>query len=128
MYCTSVSSNKIFPDSNVAKKFRSGRTKTEKVVTSVLAQYSIGAVLKSFEENVIAYFRVAIDGSNHNDLKLFSIIIQYFDSRKGCLHSKLIEFTNKASETANTIATYTKEHLRKKDAFEEMCGIYKRQL
>ena len=65
MDCTSVLLKKIFPDSNVAKKFSSGRTKTEKVVTSVLAQYSIDAVLKSFEENDIAYFGVATDGSNH---------------------------------------------------------------
>ena len=59
---------KIFPDSNVAKKFSSGRTKTEEVVPSVLAQYSIDAVLKSFEENDMAYFGVATDGSNHNEL------------------------------------------------------------
>ena len=55
MDCTSVLPKKIFPYSNVAKKFSSGHTKTEKVVTSVLAQYSIDAVQKSFEENNIAY-------------------------------------------------------------------------
>ena len=33
MDCTSVLLKKIFPDSNVAKKFSSGSTKTEKVVT-----------------------------------------------------------------------------------------------
>ena len=49
MDCTSVLLEKIFPDSDVVKKFSSGRTKTEKVVTSVLAQNSINAVLKSFE-------------------------------------------------------------------------------
>ena len=76
MDCTSVLLKKISPHSNVAKKFSSGRTKTEKVVTSVLAQYSVDAVLKSFEENDIAYFGVATDGSNHNELKLFPIIIQ----------------------------------------------------
>ena len=114
MDCTSVLLKKIFSDSNVAKKFRSGRTKTEKVVTSVLAQYPIDAVLKSFEENDSAYFRVATDGNNHNDLKLFPIIIQHFDSRKGGLQSKLIEFTNKANETADTVATYTKDTLEKR--------------
>ena len=77
MDCTSVLLKRIFPDSNVAKKFRSGRTKTEKVVTSVLAQYSVDAVLKSFEENDIAYFGVARDGSNHNELKLIPIINSY---------------------------------------------------
>ena len=66
MDCTSVSLKKIFPDSNVAKKFSGGRTITEKVGTTVLAQYSVYAVLKSFEENDIAYFGVATDGSNHN--------------------------------------------------------------
>ena len=71
---TSVLLQKIFSDTNVAKKFSSGRTNTEKVVTSALAQYSINAILKSYEENDIAYFGVATDDSNHNELKLFPII------------------------------------------------------
>ena len=79
MDCTSVLLKTIFPDSNVAKKFSRGRTKTEKAVTSVLAQYSIDVHLKRFEENDIAYFGVATDGNNHTELNLFPIIIQYFD-------------------------------------------------
>ena len=46
---------KIFPDSNVANKFSRSRTKTEKVFTGVLVQYSIDAVLKSFEEKTISH-------------------------------------------------------------------------
>ena len=42
------------------------------------------------------------------------LVIQYFDSRKGGLQSKLIEFTNKANETADKIATYTKDTLEKR--------------
>ena len=61
MDCTSVLLRKIFPDSNAAEKLSSGRTKTYKVATSILAQYSIDAVLKSFEENDIAYFGVETD-------------------------------------------------------------------
>ena len=124
MDCTSVLLKKIFPDSNVAKKFSSGSTKTEEVVTSVLAQYSIDAVLKSFEENDIAYFGVATDGSNHNELKSFPIIIQYFDWRKGGLQSKLIEFTNKANEIADTIATYIKDILEKRMLLKK-CETFK---
>ena len=48
MDCTPVLRKKIFSDSNAAKKFSSGRTKTEKVVTSVLAQYFIDAVSEKF--------------------------------------------------------------------------------
>ena len=114
MKCPSVLLKKIFPDTNVAKKFSSGRTKTEKVVTNLLAQYSVNAVLKSFEENDIAYFGVATDGSNYNELKLFLIIVQYFDWRKSGLQSKLIEFTKKANETADTIATYIKDTFEKR--------------
>ena len=114
MDCTSVLLKKIFPNSNIAKKFSSGRTTTEKVVTNVLAQNSIDAVLKSFEENDIAHFSVATDGSNHTEMKLFPIIIQYFNWRKDSLQSKLIEFTNKANETADTIATYVKGTLEKR--------------
>ena len=104
---------KIFSHSNVAKQFSSGCTKTEKVVTNVLAQYSIDAVLKSFEDD-IAYFGVATDDSNHNELKLFPIIVQYFNWRKDGLQLKLIEFTNKANETADTIATYVNDTLEKR--------------
>ena len=101
------------PDSNVAKKFSSGCTKTEKVVTSVLAQYSIDAVLKSFEENDITYFGVATDCSNRNELKLFPIIIQYFVWRKGGWQSKLIEFTNKEKNCRHN-CHLCKRHFRKK--------------
>ena len=73
--------------------------------------HNIDVVLKSFEENDIAYFGVTTDGSNHNELKLFPIIIQYSDWRKSGLQSKLIEFTNKANEAADTIATYVKDTL-----------------
>ena len=84
-------------------------------VTRVLAQYSIDAVLKSFEKHdIVYYFGVAPDGSNHKELKLFPTIIQYFNWRKGGLQSKLIEFTNKAKETADTIATYVKDTLEKR--------------
>ena len=72
MEYTSVLLKKIFLHSNVAKKFSSGRTTTEKVVTSIVAQYSIDAVLKSFEENDFAYFGVATDGINHNELKILT--------------------------------------------------------
>ena len=86
--CTSVILKKIFPDSNVAKKFSSGHTKTEKVVTSVLAQYSIDADLKSLEDHDIAYLGIATGSSNHNELELFSVIIQYL-SEERCFAVKI---------------------------------------
>ena len=74
----------FFPDFNVAKKFSSDCTKIENIITSDLVQYSVDAVLKSFEKHNIAIvcFGVATDGSNHNELKLLPIIIQYFDKEE----------------------------------------------
>ena len=54
MECTLALFKKIFPDFDAAKKFGSGRTKTEAIVNSGLAKYSIDAALKSLEENDIA--------------------------------------------------------------------------
>ena len=101
--CTPVLIKKIFPDSNVTKKFSSGRTNTEKAVARVLAQYSIDALLKSLE-NDIAHFGVATNGNNHNELKLFPIIIQYFGWRKGGFQLKLIKFTNKATRLSTQLS------------------------
>ncbi|CAM2113191.1 unnamed protein product [Caretta caretta] len=119
MDCTSVLLKKTLPDSEVARKFSSARTKTEAIVISVLAPHSVDVVLKTFEENDIAYCGVATDGSNHGSVKIFPVIIQYFDWKNGGLQSKLIEVQNIPNETANRIAHYIKETLEKNGLFEK---------
>ncbi|CAM2097290.1 unnamed protein product [Caretta caretta] len=119
MDCTSVLLKKTFPDSEVAWKFSSARTKIEAIVISVLALHSVDVVLKTFEENDIAYCGVATDGSNHSSVKIFPVIIQYFDWKNDGLQSKLIEVQNTPNETANTIAHYVKETLEKNGLFEK---------
>ena len=123
MDCTSSLLKKTFPDSDLAKKFSCARTKTEAIVTSVLAPYSIDSALKSFEENDIAYCAVATDGSNHDGSKLFPVLVQYFDWKNGGIQSKLIEFKNRHNETADTIAGYVKETLEK-SGLSEKCVAF----
>ena len=91
MDCISVMLSKTFPDYEVAKKFSCAQTKTEAIDNSVLAPYYIYASLKVFEENDIDLCGVATDGSNHGSVKLFPVVIQYFDWKNGGLMSKLIE-------------------------------------
>ena len=122
MDCTSSLLKKTFPDSDLAKKFSCARTKTEAIVTSVLAPYSIKSAL-SFEENDIAYCAVATDGSSHDGLKLFSVLVQYFDWKKGGIQSRLIQFKNRHNETADTIAGYVKETLEK-SGLSEKCVAF----
>jgi len=72
----------------------------------------IEATLKSFDENDIAYCAIATDGSNHDELKVFPVLVQYFDWKNGGIQSKMIEFTNKLNETADTIAEYVQDTLK----------------
>lgn len=113
MDCSSVLLKKTFPDSEVARKFSSARTKTAAIIKAVLAPHSVDVALKSLKENEVVYCGIATDGSNHDALKLFPVIIQYFDWKNGGLQSKLIEFKNTPNETADTIAKYVKETLDK---------------
>ena len=119
MDCTSALFKKTFPDCDVVRKFSSARTKTEAIVNSVLAPYSVESVLKTFEEHDIAYCGVSTDGSNHGSIKIFPVIIQYFDWRNGGLQSKIIEIQNVPDETADTIANYVKNTLQKKGLFDK---------
>jgi len=69
----------MFHDSDFAKKFSCARTKTEAIITSVLAPYLIDAAMESFEENDIEFWAIATYGSNHDGLELFPVLVQYFD-------------------------------------------------
>lgn len=61
----------------------------------------------------IPFCGVSTDGSNHGAVKLFPIIIQYFDWKQGGVQTKLIEVKDTPNETATTIANYLMETLEK---------------
>lgn len=117
MDCTTNLVKKAFPDSNTSKKFSSARTKTEAVVNSVIAPHSVELALEALKD--IPYCGIASDGSNHGAVKIFPIVIQYFDWKKGGVQSTLIEIKDTPDETADTIATYLIETLRKHNLSEK---------
>ena len=75
--------------------------------------------LNDIQEHGIMYLGVATDGSNHQSIKLFPIVIQYFDWINGGLQSKLLEVRSTTNETSLTIANEVKETLTKMDLFEK---------
>ena len=81
--CTSTLFSKIFPDSNIVKKYSCARTKTEAIINNVLAPYCVENVLSELKEHNIEYVGVATGGSNHKAIKLFPVLIQYFDWKEG---------------------------------------------
>ena len=66
--CTSQLFKTIFPDSGVAKKFTSARTKTASIITGVLSPY---AQKKFLFDLGTQPFSISVDASNYNEVKLF---------------------------------------------------------
>ena len=75
--------------------------------------YSVDAPLKVYEENGTVYCEVSTDGINHGSVKMFPVIIQYFNWKNIGLQSKLIEIWSTPNETDHTIAQYVKETFEK---------------
>jgi hypothetical protein len=89
--CTSVLFKTIFPDSEIARKFSSVRAKTEAIMNSVIAPHATENIKQVFTNNTVSYCGVATGASNHNAVKVFPVVILYFDWKNGGLQSKLIE-------------------------------------
>ncbi|CAH1163556.1 unnamed protein product [Phaedon cochleariae] len=103
---------KIIPDSSMAKKISCARTKSEAIIVGVIAPYSLNmAVQDAKKSNVIG---IATDASNHGSLKVFPVLIQFFDKRMG-LSLRLIEVGNLENEKSDTIANYLTNILQKND-------------
>jgi len=54
---------------------------------------------------------VATDTINHNAIKVFCVVIQYFDHKNDCLQPRLIEVQQQSNEAAETVAQYIKGNL-----------------
>jgi hypothetical protein len=61
-----------------------------------------------FTNNTASYCGVATDARNHNAVKVFPVVIQYFDWKNGGSQSKLIEVQQQSNEAAETVAQYIK--------------------
>ena len=112
MDCTPALLRKIFPDSKIASKLSAGRTKTIAIVKSVLAPHSLETLTSSLTD--IAFVGVSTDSSNHGSIKMFPILVHYFDHKNGGLQIKLCNIECKGNEKADTIAAYVGDTL---DAF-----------
>ena len=55
---------KLFPDSNISKKYSCARTKVEAIVNNVLSPMTVKYVLNDIHEHGIMYLGVATDSSN----------------------------------------------------------------
>lgn len=112
MDCTSKLQKELFKDSNVAKQISCARTKTEAIINSVLSPYAIDVTVELI--GGISCFGVATDGSNHGSVKIFPILVQYFDVKSGGrgIQTKVVELKSTPNERAETIASYIADTLK----------------
>ena len=79
----------IFPDSKVAKRFASARTKTTCILNMALCPHFEAALVSQMQEEP---FSLAIDGSNDNDLqKMNPITIRVLDASHRHVLTKFLD-------------------------------------
>lgn len=95
----------------MVKKVNCKRTKTEAIITNVLAPHALDKLINKLQTNV-DHFSISTDASNHGSQKLFPLLVQYFCENNG-IEVKLLELEALTSETSLSIGTYIHENLQK---------------
>ncbi|ESN94785.1 hypothetical protein HELRODRAFT_180127 [Helobdella robusta] len=99
--CTNRLISTVFAESETGRKFSSAQTKTQAIISRILAPKSIENLLSELGSEP---FSIATNSSNFKEIKTFPIIIRYF-SHEG-LKVKLLEFSNLPGETSELIFKY----------------------
>lgn len=109
--CSSKMYAHMFGDSEVAKKFGCARTKTESIINNVFSPHAVDVIME--EMSLLPYCGVSTDASNHGSIKMFPVLIQYFNWKNGGLQTKLIDLKSTKNETSETIARLLCDSLNK---------------
>jgi hypothetical protein len=105
MDCTSLVIRRFHEEN-----FSCGRTKCESIAVNVLAPFAMQQILGELDS--VKYLSVLIDTSNHKNLKLVPVLVQYFTLEER-VQTKVIEFHNLKGETADVLTTYIMNVLHK---------------
>lgn len=90
------------------QKFRCARTKCVVTFTDIFAPFSLTEIEKHSKDAL--YITLLTDTSNHRNVKLFPVLIQFFQPYEG-FQGKLIEFKLQPRETSNIFMKYSTEIL-----------------
>ena len=93
----------MFNDSDTAKRISSGRTKTRAIAKNVIAPYCMQNIRESLVN--IPFISVSSDGSSHGALKMFPVLIEFFDPKTG-INTKMVNLETLPNATAETISAY----------------------
>jgi len=100
--CTSQLFKAIFPDTDIAKKFTSARMKTASIITGVLAPHAQKIMLSDLGAQTVS---ISVDASNHNEVKLFPLVIRFFNAKVG-IQVRLLDLRSMPGETSGQIFNF----------------------
>ena len=107
--CTVKLNATMYPDSKVAAKQSTARTKATAIVKNILAPHSVSECIKQLQE--VSFYGIGTDASNHKAEKMFPLVVQYFTETDG-IQQKLLKFDSLNNETSETIAKFCLDTLR----------------
>jgi len=93
----------LYPDSKIALKQSTARTKATSILKNILAPHTVAQIKEELKN--IPFFGILTDASNHGSEKLFPLLVQYFSQSEG-LKVKLIKISSLENETSETITNY----------------------
>ncbi|KAH9632985.1 hypothetical protein HF086_000345 [Spodoptera exigua] len=99
----------MYPDSKIAAKQSTARTKATAIVKNILAPHSVTETVKKLQE--VPFYGIGTDVSNHKAEKKFPLLVQYFTEADG-IQPKLLKFESLKNETSETISNYCINTLR----------------
>ena len=84
------------------------RTKTKSIITGVLGPYAQKILMSELGTQS---FSVLVDASNHNQLKLFPLVIRFFNAKVG-VQVRLLNLQSMPSETSQQIIDFIRTSLQ----------------
>ena len=122
--CTAHLVKAVFSDSDIARKFTSARTKTASIITSVLAAFAQKSLLSDLGE---LPFSISVNASNHNEVKLFPLVVRFFNTKVG-VQVRILDLGSMPCETSqqivNFICSSLKENGLKLENMTSFCADY----
>lgn len=101
--CTTKLNSIMYPDSTIAAKQSTARTKATAIIVNILAPHSIKLIKSELEK--IPFYSISTDSSNHKAEKMFPLLLHYFTETEG-MNVKLLKLNTLPNETSDTITSF----------------------
>lgn len=112
--------SKLFRTCFEMKDFHCARTKTEAIVTNILAP--LAESMLDTDLSNCRYISLSTDASNHGNVKMIPVVCRYFIPTVG-VQVKMIDFTSQKGETSEIIASLLVNTAKKKQIEDKVVGF-----